>query len=428
MEKNEPERLTEVESLEFQRWQTGLTELDRVLGGGVVPGSLILIGGDPGIGKSTLVLQTTERLAKSATPHGGSLPAGRQAGASGGNEIRILYVSGEESPEQTKMRAERLGATSPNLFIVSETNLENIIEDIEKIQPKVAVIDSIQTIYRSELASAPGSVGQVRECGAELLRLSKSKNIAIFLIGHVTKEGAIAGPRTLEHMVDTVLYFEGERHHTYRILRAVKNRFGSTNEIGVFEMRENGLQEVENPSEIFLLERAKSVGGSVVICALEGTRPILLELQALVSPTSYTIPQRVTTGIDYRRLSMLLAVLERRVGLHLGNQDVFVNVAGGIKIEEPAADLGTLIAVASAYKDKPADVNAVIIGEVGLGGEVRAVNQIEKRIKEAEKMGFKRCLVSENNLKGISERKTKIEVIGIKTVKEALEFVINAGR
>ena len=347
-----PRTLDQISLADRARMQTGIGEFDRVTGGGIVPGSLLLIGGDPGIGKSTLTLQLMHTLAR---------------------DRKVLYVSGEESLEQIKLRADRLGIASGNILLLSETALESILPAIEDAKPDIAVIDSIQTVYRGDLESAPGSVGQVRECGAELMRLAKQRNVATILIGHVTKEGVIAGPRTLEHMVDTVLYLEGERHHAYRILRSVKNRFGSTNEIGVFQMEETGLREVANPSEIFLSERSKSISGSVVVCSLEGTRPLLVEIQALVAPTAFGVPQRNTTGFNHRRLAMLLAVLERRAGLNLGMHDVFVNIAGGLKIEEPAVDLGVACAIASAFKDRAADGDAVLVGEVGLGGEIRAV-------------------------------------------------------
>lgn len=398
-----PIPITEVSISPEERLLTGIGELDRVLGGGIVPGSLILIGGDPGIGKSTLLLQTFGQLGQRCGP--------------------VLYVSGEESLKQTRLRAERLRVLSDRLFLASETDLELILGHIHKLRPESVVIDSIQTAYHPDLESAPGTVSQVRECATRLMYLAKREGVPIFLIGHVTKEGAIAGPKVLEHMVDTVLYFEGERHHFYRILRAVKNRFGSTNEIGVFEMGDVGLVEVGNPSEVFLAERTRDVSGSMVVCSLEGTRPLLIELQALVSSTSYGIPQRVANGIDHRRLSLLLAVLEKRVRLRLGNQDVFVNVAGGVRVEEPAVDLGTVVSITSSFRDLPADPQSVAIGEVGLGGEVRAVNQIEKRVKEAEKLGFKRCVISARNLKGLSSE-DEIEVVGVGRVEEALEVLL----
>ncbi|MCU0606138.1 MAG: DNA repair protein RadA [Candidatus Edwardsbacteria bacterium] len=399
---SKPRMLDQISLADRARMRTGIAEFDRVTGGGVVPGSLLLVGGDPGIGKSTLTLQLMQALARDRT---------------------VLYVSGEESLEQIKLRADRLGVTSPNILLLSETALEAILPAIEDAKPDVVVIDSIQTMYRADLESAPGSVGQVRECGAELMRLAKQRTVATFLIGHVTKEGVIAGPRTLEHMVDTVLYLEGERHHAYRILRSVKNRFGSTNEIGVFEMREQGLAEVANPSRIFLSERSKSVPGSAVVCSLEGTRPLLVEIQALVTPTSFGMPQRNTTGFSHRRLAMLLAVLERRAGLNLGMHDVFVNVAGGLKLDEPAVDLGVACAIASAYKNRPADEDAVLIGEVGLGGEVRSVGQLEKRANEAQKLGFKRVI---GPFAGFAPSgKPGIEVATVKFLSDAVGTVIH---
>ena len=398
-----PQPLTEISISEERRIATHIGEFDRVLGGGIVHGSLVLIGGDPGIGKSTLLLQASHAIGRTTDS--------------------ILYVSGEESVKQIKLRADRLRIDSHNLLLLCETNVELILDHMRSQKPGVAVIDSIQTTFSPRLESAPGSVSQVRECATQFMHLAKSENTSVLLIGHVTKEGAIAGPRVLEHIVDTVLYFEGERHHTFRILRAVKNRFGSTNEIGVFEMHERGLREVANPSELFLAERPEHVSGSVVVCSLEGTRPLLVELQALVSSTKYGVPQRVAAGVDQRRLSLLLAVLEKRVGLRLGNQDVYVNVAGGVRIEEPAVDLGTVVSVASSYQDIPVDSKTVVFGEVGLGGEVRAVNQIGKRLGEASKLGFSRCICSEKNLKGI-ENRNSIEVTGVGTVSEALDIVL----
>ncbi|MDI6741012.1 MAG: DNA repair protein RadA [Candidatus Edwardsbacteria bacterium] len=396
-----PKTLDQISLADRSRLRTGIGEFDRVTGGGIVPGSLVLIGGDPGIGKSTLTLQLMHRLSQNS---------------------KVLYVSGEESLEQIKLRADRLGIASGNILLLSETALESILSAVEEAKPDIAVIDSIQTVYRADLESAPGSVGQVRECGAELMRMAKQCNVATFLIGHVTKEGVIAGPRTLEHMVDTVLYLEGERHHAYRILRSVKNRFGSTNEIGVFQMTEAGLEEVSNPSEIFLSERSKNVSGSVVVCSLEGTRPLLVEIQALVSPASFGLPQRNTTGFNQRRLAMLLAVLERRAGLALGMHDVFVNIAGGLKIEEPAIDLGVACAIASAFKNKPCDENAVILGEVGLGGEVRAVSQTEKRINEALKLGFKRAIGPAKGFEPDANR--GIETVPVRFVSDAINAVM----
>lgn len=392
--------ITSIETKHEQRVTTKLKELNRVLGGGVVPGSLVLIGGDPGIGKSTLLLQVSAQLAVA--------------------DRKVLYISGEESVKQTKLRADRLNVASPELFIYAETNLELIHQTIEDLSPDFVIVDSIQTIYHPEVTSAPGSVSQVRECTAELMRIAKTKGVAIFIVGHVTKEGSIAGPRLLEHMVDTVLYFEGERHHTYRILRAVKNRFGSTNEMGIFEMKESGLEEVENPSEIFLEERSKGTSGSTVVASMEGTRPVLVEIQALISPTSFGNPRRMATGIDHNRVSLIMAVLEKRVGLLLQNQDAYLKVAGGVKLDEPAIDLAVAISIASSFRDQQTRATDCFIGEVGLTGEVRRVSRIEQRVQEAAKLGFERVLVPANNLGGW-KTPDGIHVIGIKTVGEALQ-------
>ena len=400
-----PVSITQVASESQIRFATGIEEFDRILGGGVVPGSLVLVGGDPGIGKSTLLLQVASMLSA--------------------DQREVLYISGEESAAQTRQRAERLGTLSEKLLILTEVDVEQIINCIENVHPGVAIVDSIQTLYQPELAGAPGSVGQIRECTGRLLRLAKSRDVAFFLIGHVTKSGAIAGPRLLEHMVDTVLYFEGDRHHAYRILRAVKNRFGPTNEIGIFEMGPRGLVEVSNPSEIFLAQRGENVAGSVVVGSLEGTRPLLVELQALVSRSNYSMPQRVVTGVEYGRLVMLLAVLEKKCGLRLGSQDVFVNAAGGIRVDEPAADLGIVTAIASSFRDRPVNTDTVVIGEVGLGGEVRAVSHSEKRVREAQKLGFKRCVISQGNISGFS-RGISMEVVGVKTIIEALDRLLKA--
>ena len=397
-----PQTLNQIELKDDQRLLSGISEFDRVTGGGLVSGSLTLIGGDPGIGKSTLTLQLVDKLAASGQ--------------------KVLYVSGEESLAQIKLRAQRLQVNSDNLLLLSETVLENVLETVRKLSPDILVMDSIQTIYRTDLESAPGSVGQVRECGAELMRLAKTDNVATILIGHVTKEGVIAGPRTLEHMVDTVLYLEGERHHAYRILRSVKNRFGSTNEIGVFEMQEAGMVEVSNPSKVFLSERTREIPGSTVVCSLEGTRPLLVEIQALVSPASYGNPQRVPTGFNHRRLSMLLAVLERRAGLNLGMHDVFANIAGGLKLEEPAVDLGIAAAVASAFKNRNADPDTAVVGEIGLGGEIRSVSQLDKRINEAQKLGFKRMIIPANNQRTAGN--SKIQLIEVRFLSEALQALI----
>ncbi|MBN8210756.1 DNA repair protein RadA [Bacillus sp. NTK071] len=378
---------------------TQITELDRVLGGGVVPGSLVLVGGDPGIGKSTLLLQTSSKLADQDHP--------------------VLYISGEESVKQTKIRADRLGVDAEKLFVLAETDLEYISKAIEEINPQLVIIDSIQTIFRSEVTSAPGSVSQVRECTSQLMRIAKTKGIAIFIVGHVTKEGSIAGPRLLEHMVDAVLYFEGERHHTFRILRGVKNRFGSTNEIGVFEMKEEGLEEVLNPSEIFLEERSSGAAGSTVVASMEGTRTVLVEIQALISPTSFGNPRRTATGIDHNRVSLLMAVLEKRVGLLLQNQDAYLNVAGGVRLDEPAIDLAIAVSIASSFRDKPTRPTDIVVGEIGLTGEIRRVSRIEQRIIEAAKLGFERAIIPKKNIGGWTFPEG-IQVIGVQTVDEAL--------
>ncbi|MFB3885246.1 MAG: DNA repair protein RadA [Thermodesulfobacteriota bacterium] len=395
-----PTPITEIAGEEKGRLQIGIGEFDRVLGGGIVLGSVILVGGDPGIGKSTLLLQVMNRIALQGK--------------------KILYVSGEESLQQTKMRAERLGIFSDHLFVVSETSLEKIVQDIQTLKPSAAVIDSIQTIYSSDLPSTPGSITQVREASSRLLYLAKHLSIPIFLVGHVTKEGFIAGPKVLEHMVDTVLYIEGEASHSFRILRAVKNRFGSTNEIGVFEMKDSGLVEVFSPSEFFLSERTQPASGSVVMPSLEGSRPILVELQALVVPTHFGFPRRTAQGIDPNRISLLVAVMEKRLGVHLNNHDIFLNIAGGMRVEEPAADLGVIASITSNFKDQLIDPEIVTFGEVGLGGEVRGVNQSEVRVKEASRLGFKRCLLPKQNqekMKGIAG----IELIGVKTIQEAIK-------
>ncbi|MFS0675077.1 DNA repair protein RadA [Ornithinibacillus sp. 179-J 7C1 HS] len=400
---SKPEKITSIESRDEPRITTNLNELNRVLGGGVVPGSLVLIGGDPGIGKSTLLLQVSSQLAEKQLP--------------------VLYISGEESTRQTKLRADRLGVSSDLLYVLSETNLLTITNHIDHLKPSLVIIDSIQTIYREEVTSAPGSVSQVRECTSELMRIAKTTGVPIFIVGHVTKEGAIAGPRLLEHMVDTVLYFEGERHHTYRILRGVKNRFGSTNEMGIFEMKEEGLREVLNPSEIFLEERSQGTAGSTVVASMEGTRPVLVEIQALVSPSSFGNPRRMATGIDHNRVSLLMAVLEKRVGLMLQNQDAYIKVAGGVKLDEPAIDLATAVSIASSFRDIPTRPDDIFIGEVGLTGEIRRVSRIEQRVQEARKLGFKRVICPQNNLEGWTIPKD-ISVIGVKTIQEALDIAI----
>ncbi|WP_102029383.1 DNA repair protein RadA [Salirhabdus sp. Marseille-P4669] len=395
-----PEPITGIVSETEHRVTTSSQELNRVLGGGIVPGSLVLIGGDPGIGKSTLLLQVSSQLAE--------------------KDLDVLYISGEESVKQTKLRADRLAIKSNNLYVMSETNIQEIADAIIKMSPSFVVVDSIQTVYHSEITSAPGSVSQVRECTSELMRIAKSNNIPIFVVGHVTKEGSIAGPRLLEHMVDTVLYFEGERHNAFRIVRSVKNRFGSTNEMGIFEMKEEGLVEVTNPSEVFLEERSANVAGSTIVASMEGTRPVLVEIQALLSPTSFGNPRRMATGLNQSRVPLLMAVLEKRAGLLLQNQDAYVKVAGGVKLDEPAIDLAVAISIASSFRDQPTNPNDVLIGEVGLTGEIRRVSRIEQRINEAAKLGFGRAIVPEKNVNGI-KTPSSIEVIGVQSVHEALK-------
>ncbi len=397
-----PRPLKDISLDRDDRVRTGIDELDRVLGGGVVRGSLVLIGGDPGVGKSTLLLQAARALAQVAPP--------------------VLYVTAEESAAQVKMRADRLGITSDALLLWPETDLSIVQAQLDDVKPRGLVIDSIQTVFLPELESAPGSVTQVRECGARLMTLAKSRGIATFLVGHVTKEGALAGPRVLEHLVDTVLYFEGERHHSYRVLRAVKNRFGSTNEIGVFEMAEGGLVEVKNPSGFFLAERPENAPGSVVVSSLEGTRPVLLELQALVAPAPVGTPRRTVLGADYNRVCLLLAVLEKRAGVPLGSQDVFVNVAGGGRVTEPAADLGIVVAAASSYMDRPVPSDVLVVGEVGLTGEVRAVAGLELRLREAAALGFRRAIVPQSNI--LEPPKTSLDVRGVATVGDALTALL----
>jgi DNA repair protein RadA/Sms len=395
--------LKDVDVTDEDRITSGIKEFDRVVGGGVVKGSVILVGGDPGIGKSTLLLQISEKIATQYE--------------------KILYITGEESLKQIKLRAERLRINPNRIEILTETNLDLILDVLRKDVPFMTVIDSIQTTYTQNLESTPGSISQIRECASELIGFAKQSGSPVFLVGHVTKDGSIAGPKVLEHMVDTVLYFEGEKSNLFRILRAVKNRFGSSNEIGVFQMEETGLWEVENPSMLFLPDRAKEVSGSVVVCCVEGTRPLLLELQALVSPSSYGTPQRVSSGIDYKRLALLLAILEKREGFSMASFDVFVNVAGGVRIDEPAVDLGVMVALASSLKEGPADHQTVVIGEVGLGGEVRSVGQIERRIKEAEKLGFSKCIIPQGNLKGLNQ-KFDLKITGVKNVGETLNLML----
>ncbi|PYM56199.1 MAG: DNA repair protein RadA [Candidatus Rokuibacteriota bacterium] len=397
-----PRRLADVTVGDAERITTGIAELDRVLGGGVVAGSLVLIGGDPGIGKSTLILQASRALAEAAGP--------------------VLYVSGEESAAQVKLRADRLGLGAPELFLLAETALEVIEGQVATLRPRVLVVDSIQTVYLGDLESAPGSVSQVRECGGRLMLLAKQGGLAVFLLGHVTKDGALAGPRVLEHLVDTVLYFEGERHATYRVLRAVKNRFGSTNEIGVFEMTDRGLSEVRNPSAVFLAERPVGAPGSVIVAALEGTRPLLLELQALVTPAHFGTPRRTVLGADYNRVCLLLAILEKRAGLPLQNQDVFVNVAGGARCQEPAADLGLAVAAASSYLERPLAPDVVVLGEVGLTGEVRAVGGLEPRLREAAALGFQAAVVPRSSL--VPGTRHPLTVTGVGTLDEAIGLLV----
>ena len=396
-------KLAEVTSIDVNRTKTEMDEFNRVLGGGVVPGSLVLIGGDPGIGKSTLLLQVSTQLSHQGT---------------------VLYVSGEESAEQIKLRAERLGDIDSEFYLYAETNMQNIRTEIEKIKPDFLIIDSIQTVMSPEISSVQGSVSQVREVTAELMQLAKTNNIATFIVGHMTKEGTLAGPRTLEHMVDTVLYFEGERQHTFRILRAVKNRFGSTNEIGIFEMQSGGLVEVVNPSEVFLEERLDGATGSSIVVTMEGTRPILAEVQALVTPTMFGNAKRTTTGLDCNRASLIMAVLEKRAGLLLQNQDAYLKSAGGVKLDEPAIDLAVAVAIASSYKDLPTNPQECFIGEIGLTGEIRRVNRIEQRINEAAKLGFTKVYAPKNSLNCLKVP-DNIQVIGVTTIGEVLKKVFS---
>lgn len=389
--------LSGINETKEMRFSTGIAELDRVLGGGVVNGSIVLIGGDPGIGKSTLMLQISSKL------HG----------------KKFLYVSGEESAVQIKMRAERLGNIPENFYVLSETNLELIEAVIIHKEPDFIIVDSIQTVYRPELESAPGTVSQLRESTSKLINIGKTLNIPIFLVGHITKDGTIAGPKIIEHMVDVVLQFEGERTHLYRILRGIKNRFGSTNEIGIFEMTEKGLKEVPNPSEVFLSQRNYGASGCVISSSIEGTRPILIEIQALVSPTSYGFPQRTSMGFDLKRLNIIIAVLEKKLGIFLNKYDVFINVAGGVKVDEPAVDLAVAMSIFSSYKDVPVDSETIVLGEVGLAGEIRTISNIERRINESAKLGFKRIILPKNNLKYIDLKKYKIEITGVENIKEA---------
>ncbi|MCU0372144.1 MAG: DNA repair protein RadA [Ignavibacteria bacterium] len=384
------------------RTATGIGELDRVLGGGIVGGSVMLIGGDPGIGKSTLMLQIAGKLTSK----------------------KFLYVSGEESPSQIKMRADRLGVNVSNFYVLPETNLETISAAIDLEKPDIVVVDSIQTVFIPELESSPGTITQLRESTSYLIKIAKSTDIPIFIVGHITKDGTIAGPKAIEHMVDVVLQFEGERTHFYRVLRGIKNRFGSTNEIGIFEMSESGLKEVPNPSEVFLSQRNYGASGCVISSAIEGTRPILIEVQALVSSSSYGMPQRTSMGFDYKRLNILTAVLEKKLGLFLNKHDIFLNIAGGVKIDETAVDLAAAMSIFSSFKDVPVDSETVIIGEVGLAGEIRTVSNIEKRINEAEKLGFKRIILPKNNLKHLNLKKYKIQISGVERIKDAANILV----
>ncbi|HEY3581243.1 MAG TPA: DNA repair protein RadA [Pyrinomonadaceae bacterium] len=390
----------EIEPQDDRRLPSGVTEFDRVLGGGIVPGTLVLIGGDPGIGKSTLLLQVADKLSDS--------------------ETLVLYVSGEESERQIKLRGERLAVTAKNVFLLPETNLENIFREIERLKPGAVIVDSIQTVFSSVIESAPGSVSQVREVAHQFLLLAKNRGIPVFLIGHITKEGSIAGPKALEHIVDTVLYFEGERHHNHRIVRAVKNRYGAANEVGVFEMTGRGLMPVANPSQMFLQERPQNVAGSIVTACMEGTRPLLVEIQALVSGNKYGTGRRMTQGLDQNRVALLIAMLEKRSGMQLTGDDVFVNIAGGLEVDEPAADLGVVTAIASSFKNTTIDPHTAVFGEVGLTGEVRGAMQASVRAREAQALGFKKIVMPASNVVGL-ERLLGVRVVGVKSVDEALE-------
>ena len=400
--KSEPVQLSSIQIEEDDRVLTQIEELDRVLGGGIVPGSMVLVGGDPGIGKSTLLLQVCKEL--TAKQH------------------KVLYISGEESLRQIKLRARRIGEFNDQLLLLCETNLEAIRSTIERTRPEMVVIDSIQTMYNDQVSSAPGSVSQVRESTGVLMQIAKGMGISMFIVGHVTKDGSVAGPRVLEHMVDTVLYFEGDRQVAYRILRSVKNRFGSTNEIGVFEMQEKGLIEVKNPSQAMLNGRPTDASGSVVVCSIEGTRPILIEIQALVTRTNFGLPRRTSVGIDYNRVNLLMAVLEKRAGLHLGDCDAYVNLAGGMKLGEPAIDLGVVMAVVSSFKNKVIDSGILIFGEVGLSGEVRGVSMAETRVREAEKLGFTTCIMPKANVESI-QGTYQIQLLGVANIKEAMGYI-----
>ena len=398
-----PELISEITAEDVERQLTGMPEFDRVLGGGIVPGSVILIGGDPGIGKSTLLLQASDALSRKY-----------------GN---VLYVTGEESISQTKIRSNRLGVSSDSLYVLCENNLAEVERHIEKLQPQAVVIDSIQAVYLSDFQSAPGSITQIRECAAHLLICAKNQNIPMFLVGHVTKEGTLAGPRVLEHIVDTVLYFEGERHHIYRVLRAIKNRFGSTNELGIFEMQNKGLVDVKNPSQLFLSDREEEISGSVIVSSMEGTRPLLLEVQALVVSTHYGTPRNTATGIDRNRVALLTAVLNKRIGMDIGDSDIFVNITGGLRVNEPGIDLGVLIAIVSNHRKIPINSRTVVIGEVGLGGEIRPVPHIEKRIHEAAKLGFTRAIFPDYHKKGL-QIDDPIQLVGVKNIYDSLNVLL----
>ena len=394
-------KVSDIDVKEDKRTTTGITELDRVLGGGIVSGSVVLVGGDPGIGKSTLMVQLADKV----------------------KDKIIIYVSGEESQKQIKLRCERLGFVHDDFYILTETNLEIIAAVIDRIEPDIVIIDSVQTIYRNELESSPGSISQLRECTSGIIQIAKAKSVSFFLIGHITKEGMIAGPKVLEHMVDTVLQFEGERTHAYRILRAIKNRFGSTNEIGVFEMTGTGLLEIKNPSQLFLSQRSSGISGSSVSASIEGTRPILIEVQALVSSSGYSVPQRTATGFDYKRLAILVAVLEKKIGLHLSKYDVFLNIAGGIKIEEPSIDLAAAMSICSSFKDSPIDPEMLILGEIGLSGEIRTISFIDRRIQEAAKLGFKKIVLPKNNIKGFKKNGI-LEYIPVENIGDAINVIL----
>lgn len=396
-----PKPLNSFVGQDAQRTSTGYAELDRVLGGGLVKGSLVLVGGEPGIGKSTLILQLCDKVK---------------------GEGKVLYVSGEESAEQIKLRADRLNIKNDDILFFGETDIDIIDQNIEELNPKLVIIDSMQTMYSEEISSAPGSVSQVREITSRIMKICKSRKITTIIIGHVTKDGNIAGPRVLEHMVDTVLYIEGERYFSYRMIRGVKNRFGSTNEVGMFEMQEKGMVEITNPSSILISERDDNPSGSVVVATVEGTRPLLVELQALVTQSVFGFPRRTANGIDYNRLTLLVAVMEKKAGFMLGNQDVYLNVVGGIKVNEPALDLGIILATASSFKNVSIPKGVIALGEVGLTGEVRTINMMEKRLKEAERLGFKKCIIPENNKKLLKES-YKLDIIGVKNINEAMKAI-----